>query len=91
MELDDNTDISNNANSTVTPCVLGVSMPKLTNDHGTNSADEAVLLNDKHILAGPANPNVQAKDVHPEPIPTTQASASLNHYLMPSTTLMRMP
>jgi hypothetical protein len=56
MELDNHTDISNNANSTVTPCALGVSMPKLTDDHGTNSADEAVLLNDKCVLAGAGEP-----------------------------------
>jgi hypothetical protein len=86
MELDNNTDVLNNADSAATPCTLGVNTPELTDDHGTNSADEAVLSNNKHFLIGPANLNVQANGTLPEPVPTTQTTSclavSLNLYLV---------
>jgi hypothetical protein len=85
-ELDNNANVLNNTNSATTPCTLGMNMPKLMNDCGTNLADKAALLNNKHTLAGPVNLNVQANGTCPKRVPTTQTTsrpvASLDCYLV---------
>jgi hypothetical protein len=74
MELDDDVDVSNNTDSATTPCTSGVNTPELTNDGGTDSADEAASSNDERALAGPANLDVQANGARPERVPTTRTA-----------------